>query len=371
MLNEPTEKLRAGKTTLKHVIGFLNSPKNIVSENHRDMFSQYEEQILRLAKSTWTRRPMQQQQQQQGQFPQTTPLQSQSGRVHASQSLENNDQMGSRLIPSHQQNMASSSSVSGLTTSQTAMPPHSLQTRPKMEPKHENNNTMASSGNVALPPLNQNPQVVNSNLFQQNQFHHRQMPPQQQPLQRQQLQIPTSHQTNEMNDVRMRQRNINIKAGLLQQHLSSSQHQHPKPQASPPIFTPSASSPQMQKYSSPLLVNQQQILPATVNKSGTTPSPVTSFAPSPIPGDPEKLISVESPCSFGVAIKPTLDCPVLGTQEQPSFTLPPEPIEERPIDRLIKAVSITSLKNFIQVLVSPSSPMLLIHFLLIFFCFAF
>uniref|UniRef100_A0A1J3IS48 Putative mediator of RNA polymerase II transcription subunit 15c n=2 Tax=Noccaea caerulescens TaxID=107243 RepID=A0A1J3IS48_NOCCA len=352
MLNEPTEKLRAGKTTLKHVIGFLNSPKNLVSENHRDMFSQYEEQILRLAKSTWTRRPMQQQQQQQGQFPQTTPLQSQSGQVHASQSLDN-DQMASRLIPSHQQNMASSSSVSGLTTSQTAMPPHSLQTRPKMEPKHENNNTMASSGNVALPPLNHNPasnpQVLNSYMFQQKQFHHRQMPPQQQPLQRrQQLQIPTSHQTNEMNDARMRQRNINIKAGLLQKHLSSSQHQLPKPQASPPIFTPSASSPQIQKYSSPLLVNPQQILPATVNKTGTTPSPVTSFAPSPIPGDPEKLISVESPCSFGVAIKPTLDCPILGTQEQPSFTLPPEPIEERPIDRLIKAFQSSSPKSLAE-----------------------
>lgn len=317
-------------------------------------------------------------------------LQSQSPQVHGSQSLDK-DQMNSRLMQSNQN--GASSSVSGLTTSQTAMP-HSLKRRPKMELKDENN-IMASSGNVVLPSLKQipasNPQVIHSNInlvqssmFQpqqqhhQKQFHDRQM--QQQPLQQQeanqQLQMQTSHQTNEMNDVRMRQ-GINIKAGFLQQHLSSSQRQIPKPLASPP----SASSPQIQHNSSPQLVDQQ-ILPKTVNKSGTTwqsggspvvaPSPVTSFAPSPIPGDPEKPISVESPVphayrfqtsaqspsSIGIAIKSSLDFHVKhGDQEHPPFTRPPEPIAERPIDRLVKAVSEEIINSVIDSsLLSLSSP---------------
>lgn len=136
MLYETTEKLRVGKSTLEQVIVFLNVHRNSISEKHRDRFSIYEDHVLRLTKSqSRPRKPMQQQQ---GIIPS-----SQIHLVHVSQSLDNN-QMNSQLLPRNQN--GNSSSLSGLTTSQTT-PPHSLQTRPKMEPKDENN-IMASLGNV-------------------------------------------------------------------------------------------------------------------------------------------------------------------------------------------------------------------------------
>lgn len=322
--SQSIEKLKAGKSSIEQLIFFLNVHKSTVSEKHRDKFSLFENHILKFTKShTMVPRPTQQQQ---GQFPPSqshqTALQSQSSQVHVSQSLDN-DQMSSRLMPSSQ-NAASSSIM-----------PHSLQTRPKLEPRDENN-IMASSGNVMLPSVKQNPQAVHSNissvqsLQQQKQFHHGQM--QQQPQKaNQQHQMQTSQQTNVMNDVTMRQR-VNIKAGLLQQQVSSSPRQGPKPQSN-------VSSPQIQHHSSPQLVDQQ-ILPA-VNKTET---PLMSggspfVAPSPIPGDPERPISVESPVSR-VEIKSTLDSSSkIGAEEHPPLSVPPEPITERPIDRLIKAVS--------------------------------
>ncbi|XP_020882611.1 probable mediator of RNA polymerase II transcription subunit 15c isoform X3 [Arabidopsis lyrata subsp. lyrata] len=336
--SQSIEKLKAGKSSIEQLIFFLNVHKSTVSEKHRDKFSLFENHILKFTKShTMVPRPTQQQQ---GQFPPSqshqTALQSQSPQVHVSQSLDN-DQMSSRLMPISQ--TAASSSIM----------PHSLQTRPKLEPRDENN-IMASSGSVMLPSGKQNQQAVQSNislvqsLQQQKQFHHRQMQPQQQlqqpQLANQQHQIPTSQQTNEMNDVRMRQR-VNIKAGLLQQQVSSSPRQAPKPQSN-------VSSPQIHHHSSPQLVDQQ-ILPA-VNKTET---PLMSggspfVAPSPIPGDPEMPISVESPVS-GVEIKSTLDSSSkLGTEEHPPLSVPPEPITERPIDRLIKAFQAASPKSLAE-----------------------
>ncbi|VVB04448.1 unnamed protein product [Arabis nemorensis] len=347
MLYEPTEKLRVGKSTLEQVIVFLNVHRSSISEKHRDRFSIYEDHVLRLTKSQFgPRKPMQQQQ---GIVPPSQLHQAalQSHQVHVSQSLDNN-QMNSQLIPRNQN--GASSSLSGLTTSQTAMP-HSLQTRPKMEPKDENN-IMASLGNVVLPSLKQisasTPQAVHSNIssVQSCMFQQQQPSPHQQANQR--LQLPTSHQ---INDARMRQ-GMNIKAGLLEQHVSPSQRQIPKPLVSPAQksnFSPLASSPKILHNSSPQLIDQQ-ILHATVHKTGTpsqyggsrfvSPSPLTTFSPSPIPGDPERPISVESPVSHAYLLQTSA--------QPPQFTLPPEPIPERPIHRLINAFQSSSQRSLAE-----------------------
>ncbi|KAJ0253993.1 Mediator complex subunit 15 [Hirschfeldia incana] len=316
----PIEKLRASQAMLKQVLVFLNVPRSGITEMHRDRFSLYEAQLLKFVKpnQTLTRMPLQHQQQQ----------------VH---------------LPPSQTQQTLLQSQSDLTTSHTAMP-HSLQTRPKMEPKEESN-IMTSSGHV--PSLKQN----HASNPQQKQFHH--LPMQHQVSQRQQKQPQTNHQQqlqmpkNEMNDVRMRQ-DVNTKAGLPQQHISPSQRHLAKPMASL-NFSPSASSPQIQNYSSPQLV-EQQIIPTTFNKtrissqsggsSFVAPSPVTSFAPSQDLGDPQNPISVESSASQDYQLQP----------EAPEhFTLPPEPNAERPIDRLIKAFQSSSPESLAQSISEMSS----------------
>ncbi|VYS52220.1 unnamed protein product [Arabidopsis thaliana] len=321
------EKLKAGKLSMEHLMFFLNVHRSSVSEKHRDKFSQYEYHILKFTKSqTMVLRPTQQQQ---GQFPPSqTAMQTQSPQVHVSQSLYK-EQRRSRLMPSSQ-NEASSL----------------LQTRPKLDPRDENI-IMASSGNVMLPSVKQNPRAVNTNissvqsLQKQKRFHHRQMQ-QQQP---QQGNHQHQMQTNEMNDVRMRER-VNIKARLLEQQVSSSQRQVPKQESN-------VSSSQIQNHSSPQLVDQH-ILPATINKTGTplnsSGSAFVAPAPSPVPGDSEMPISVESPVSGVDEINSTLDSSSkLGTQETPLlFVPPPEPITERPIDRLIKPFQAASPKSLAE-----------------------
>ncbi|KAL9299167.1 putative mediator of RNA polymerase II transcription subunit 15c [Arabidopsis thaliana] len=138
------EKLKAGKLSMEHLMFFLNVHRSSVSEKHRDKFSQYEYHILKFTKSqTMVLRPTQQQQ---GQFPPSqTAMQTQSPQVHVSQSLYK-EQRRSRLMPSSQ-NEASSL----------------LQTRPKLDPRDENI-IMASSGNVMLPSVKQNPRAVNTNI---------------------------------------------------------------------------------------------------------------------------------------------------------------------------------------------------------------
>lgn len=183
---------------------------------------------------------------------------------------------------------------------------------------------MISSGHAVLSSLKQNPAShPQPSTFQQKQFHHL-------PMQRHQKQPQTNHQQQlQVPKNEMMRQEVNTKAGLLQQHISPNQRHLAKPMAS-------------LNYSSPHQLAEQQILPTTFNKTGTSsqsdgspfvaPSPMTFFAPSPNLGDPENPISVESPASHE------------------HFTLPPETKAERPIDRLIKAVS---EESHIQVLISP------------------
>ncbi|CAN8265865.1 unnamed protein product [Cochlearia groenlandica] len=323
---EGTERFRAIKSSVRQLILFLNVSLGNITEMHRDKFSQIEEHILKICKTQT--RPMQQQE---------------GGPVNVSQS-QDNDQMTSRLVPNHQ-NVAASS-VSALTTSQTAMP-SMFQTRPKMEPKDGNVNI--------IPSLKQSPvsnqQAVHSNIspvqpsvFQDKQFHHIQMPQQllqrqqQQPLQsKQQLQIPK----NEVNDVKVRPR-TNTKAGLIQR-------QFPKPLVSPQArvssFSPSALSPRIHHHSSPPKVNKTEALSQSV---------ISPFvAPSPVPGDPQKPITVESPpVSHANQIQTEAQNPssVGGNHEQS-----PELITEGPINRLVKAIQSASPKALAESVSAMSS----------------
>ncbi|CAH8384958.1 unnamed protein product [Eruca vesicaria subsp. sativa] len=164
-----------------------------------------------------------------------------------------------------------------------------LKTRPKMEPKDD---IMSSSGDVMVHSLEQKPQlVIHSTISPAHQqlLQRPQQEPQKNQQQQQQLQKPE----NEMNDVRMRQR-VNSKSELLQQkHLSTSQRQLPKTLASP-----------ARTSSSPHLMEKQTI-PTPLNK---TPA-----------------------------------------QEHPPLVTPsPEPITERPIDRLIRAIKSSSPESLAQ-----------------------
>ncbi|KAL3629921.1 hypothetical protein CASFOL_026233 [Castilleja foliolosa] len=149
----------------------------------------------------------------------------------------------------------------------------------------------------------------------QQQFLHRQQllqqQQQQQTSQQQSSQLPTQqmmqlNQTNDANDMKMRHQ-MGTKSGVLQAHNSAGQRQsyhHQQMKSGTPFSISSqqvlqATSPQMGHHSSPQ-IDQQNLL--TVHTKGGTPlqsanspfivpSPSTSMAPSPMPGDSEKVNS--------------------------------------------------------------------------------
>ncbi|XP_028548768.1 mediator of RNA polymerase II transcription subunit 15a [Dendrobium catenatum] len=130
---------------------------------------------------------------------------------------------------------------------------------------------------------------------------------QQQPSQLPVHQMSQLHPMNELNELKARQ-GSSIKPGIYQQTFTGVQRpnyytQQLKPGASFPISSPQslqASSPQISHHSSPQI--EHALLP-THAKPGTpmqstgspfvvpSPSPSTPIAPSPIPGDSEKLLS--------------------------------------------------------------------------------
>ncbi|KAI0512382.1 hypothetical protein KFK09_013021 [Dendrobium nobile] len=139
----------------------------------------------------------------------------------------------------------------------------------------------------------------------QQQVHQQQK--QQQPSQLPVHQMSQLHPMNELNELKARQ-GSSIKPGIYQQTFTGVQRpnyypQQLKPGASFPISSPQslqASSPQISHHSSPQI--EHALLP-THAKPGTpmqstgspfvvpSPSPSTPIAPSPIPGDSEKLLS--------------------------------------------------------------------------------
>ncbi|KAF5739057.1 hypothetical protein HS088_TW12G00255 [Tripterygium wilfordii] len=217
------------------------------------------------------------------------------------------------------------------------VPVGSLQQNPVSAPQQANMNALSTQSGVTMLQQNINPLQSNSNVLQhqhlkqqqeqkmlqtqqqfKQQYQQRQMQ-QQQFLQQQQQQLHQQarqqmpahqmvqlHQMNDVGEMKMRQ-GMGAKPGMFQQHLSASQrpsypHQQLKSGASFPTSSPQllqAASPQMPQHSSPQ-VDQQNLL-SSLTKSGTplqtanspfvVPSPSTPLAPSPMPGDSEKLIS--------------------------------------------------------------------------------
>ncbi|KAL9668082.1 hypothetical protein QQ045_002456 [Rhodiola kirilowii] len=146
--------------------------------------------------------------------------------------------------------------------------------------------------------------MQNQQLLQQQQLHH-QTKQQQQSGQMSAHQLPQVQQMGDVNDMNSRQV-LGVKPGVFPQHHAAGQrsvyHQQMKPGVSFPMPSPQllqTSPPQILQNSSPQM-DQQNML-SSLSKAGTplqsvnspfvVPSPSTPLAPSPMPGDSEKLNS--------------------------------------------------------------------------------
>ncbi|XP_051145563.1 mediator of RNA polymerase II transcription subunit 15a-like isoform X2 [Andrographis paniculata] len=217
----------------------------------------------------------------------------------------------------------------------------SLQQNPVSSPQQTNINPVSSQSGLTSLPTNVNPLQANSNILQPQQIkqeqqmfstqqmkqqyqqqrqlhqqylHKQQMIQQQQQTgQQQPAQLPSQQmmqQLNQMDTNDMKRHQMVVKQGVLQQHNSSSQrpsyhHQQLKPGAAFSISSQQglqAASPQIGHHASPQ-VDQQNLL-TSHPKSGTplqsvsspfvVPSPSTSMAPSPMPGDEKTSYGVSS-----------------------------------------------------------------------------
>jgi PAX-interacting protein 1 len=223
-------------------------------------------------------------------------------------------------------------------------------------------------------------QQMKRQMFQQ--YHQKQMLQQQLPVQQQlqkqhpvQMQIPQLHAGNDVNELKVRQGTA-MKPGMYQQHLgqrSNYYHQQLK-QGAFPISSPQslqASSPQISHHSPQ--VDHHNSLQSQV-KTGTplhsanspfVPSPSPSVAPSPIPVDSDKPLSgISSLTNIGPGHQQTSlaphtqsiavntpgisPSPLLAEFSSADGSQPNMPTQapikssaaERPLDRLLKAVSI-------------------------------
>ncbi|KAF3673834.1 Mediator of RNA polymerase II transcription subunit 15a [Capsicum annuum] len=255
----------------------------------------------------------------------------------------------------------------------------------------QNSNTLQQS----LPKQHEHQMLQNQQQLRQ-QYHHRQM--QQQIYQRQQLiqqqqakqqqnalmpthQLSQLHQMTDPNDLKMRQQ-MGMKPGVLQQQQSVGQRvgSH-HPQLKPGISSPQlhqALSPQLTQHPSPQ-IDQQNML-ASLTKGGTplqsasspfvVPSPSTPLAPSPMPGDSEKVCAglashttagntmhqqatvASAPAQSlaigtpGISASPLLAefTPLDGTHGNVLSTVSGKPNVEQPLERLMKVVKNMSAK---------------------------
>ncbi|MCD7450032.1 hypothetical protein HAX54_003088 [Datura stramonium] len=283
----------------------------------------------------------------------------------------------------------------------------SLQQNPVNSPQQVNISSLSSQGGTNpvqanLGSLQQNSSALQQSLPKQHeqqmlqnqqlrqQYHHRQM--QQQLFQRQQLMqqqqakqqqtalLPTHqmsqlHQMTDANDLKMRQQ-MGMKTGVLPQQQSVVQRvgSH-HPQLKSGISSPQlhqALSPQVTQHPSPQ-IDQQNML-ASLTKAGTplqsasspfvVPSPSTPLAPSPMPGDSEKVsaglashttagnimhqqatvasapaqsLAIGTP---GISASPLLAefTPLDGTHANVSAAVSGKPSIEQPLERLMKVV---------------------------------
>jgi PAX-interacting protein 1 len=223
--------------------------------------------------------------------------------------------------------------------------------------------------------------------YQQRQLMQRQQQQLHQPAKQQlsgQLQthqMPQINQMNDINDMKMRQ-TMGVKQGVFQQHLTSGQnsaysHQQSKQGSpfqvsSPQLFQ--AASPQIPQHSSPQVDQQTHLQSLTKvatplqssNSPFGVPTPSPPMAPSPMLGDAEKpipgvsssnAVNVGQHTGGAAAPAQSLAIGTPGISASPllaEFSGPDayvnalaatsgKPTAEQPIDRLIRAVSLTSL----------------------------
>ncbi|CAN1138341.1 Mediator of RNA polymerase II transcription subunit 15a [Linum perenne] len=362
--SDQLEKLKMIKTTLEHMINFIQVPKENVIPSFKDRLGSCEKQILSFLTMNRPKKPMPPMQQ--GQLP---PSHMQS----LQQPLLQNPSSTSQ-----QANINSISSQNGMTMLQQG---HHLQSNPNMLQQQQHMKQQ------------QDQQILQSHQFKQ-QLHQRQMLQQQQQRQQYQnqqvkqqnqqaQQMPQLHQMNDVNDIKIRQGLGGVKPGVYQQHLSTGQRggypQQIKSGASFPVSSPQmlqTPSPQSLQHSSPQ-VEQQNLLPS-LSRTGTplqpahspfvAPSPSTSMAPSPLPGDeksgmsslsnagnvghqhptsgqaPAQSLAIGNP---GISASPLLaefSVPE-GAHGNAFTTVSGKPtVAEQPFDRLIKAVKSLSPK---------------------------
>ncbi|KAK4373504.1 hypothetical protein RND71_008888 [Anisodus tanguticus] len=229
-------------------------------------------------------------------------------------------------------------------------------------------------------------QQYHQRQMQQQLFHRQQVMQQQQAKQQQTAQLPAHqmsqlHQITDANDLKMRQQ-MGMKAGVLQQQQSVGQRvgSH-HPQLKPGISSPQvhqALSPQVTQHPSPQ-IDQQNML-ASLTKAGTplqsvgspfvVPSPSTPLAPSPMPGDSEKVsagfasqtiagnimhqqaTAASAPAQSlaigtpGISASPLLAefTPLDGTHANVSAAVSGKSSVEQPLERLMTAVKNMSTK---------------------------
>ncbi|GER32927.1 transcription cofactor [Striga asiatica] len=252
----------------------------------------------------------------------------------------------------------------------------------------QSNVNLQANGNMLQPhQIKQEQQMFASQQlkqqYQQRQHMHRQqlLQQQQQSVQLPGQQMMQLNQINDANDMKMRHQ-IGAKSGVLQQHSSSGQRQsyiHQQMKSGAPFSISSqqglqATSPQISHQPSP------QIDPTSHSKGGTplhsanspfiVPSPSTSMAPSPMPGDSEKVNfgsslsnaghSVQHPATAASVPNQSVDIATPGISASPllaEFTSPEgthgvvstivsgnSNVVEQPLERLIKVIKSMSPK---------------------------
>ncbi|XP_019184522.1 PREDICTED: mediator of RNA polymerase II transcription subunit 15a-like isoform X7 [Ipomoea nil] len=334
-------KLRNFKSMVERFLHFLQLNKSEVQLQHKERMVSYEKQIHYFLASNRPRKPVQQGQ------PQHTHThdnqinpQMQSVNLQGSMATMQHSSLSSvSAVSGSQQNMINTlqhgtgvdlgqgSSLSSLQAVATG----SLQQNPVSGPQQINMSSLSSQSGANTLQSNLSTLQPSSNVLQhqhpkqheQQMLHNQQMRhqmQQQQLLHKQQLmqqqqqikqsqtpltahQLQQLHQISDSNDMKMRQQiGMNgIKSGVLPQHQSigqrvAAQHPHHKSNISSPQLQ-QALSPQLSQHPSPQ-IDQQNIL-ASLTKAGTplqsasspfvVPSPSTPLAPSPMPGESEKV----------------------------------------------------------------------------------
>ncbi|VFR03142.1 unnamed protein product [Cuscuta campestris] len=410
--NDQIEKLKMFKVMVERLLHMLRFNKNDIQPQHKEKLSYIERQIIYFLNSNRTRKPQPPQA-----FDGQINLQAQSVNLQGTMAtmqhnslnnMQHNPMSSLSAVPNSQQSMISTiqpgasidmghgSSLGPLQQVSSG----ALQQTQINGPQQMNISSFSSQGgqnslqsnlqqnsNMLQHPKQHEQQMLQNQQLRQ-QFQQRQI--QQQILQQQQQfkqgQAPSAahsmsqlHQLVDTNDIRTRQHIGSIKSGGFQQHqpLGPPRVALHHPQLKPSISSPQVhqtSSPQLAQHLSPQFDQQNALVSHTKTgtplQSASSPfvqSPSTPLAPSPMPGDSEK-VSLGAPSLLGpgnVGIQQTsasaqslaIDTPGIstspllpeiysldGTHTNVSTSISGKSTIEQPLERLVNAVRKVSAK---------------------------